>query len=314
MSVPLKILVVRLSSIGDIVLTSPVVRCLKMQLNAEIHFLTNEQHLAIVEHNPYIYKVHAYQTDIKLLKNINFDYLIDLHHNLKTFALKRYLKIKNKSVRKLNVEKFILTTFGKNILPKVHIVDRYLETVAHLGVTNDNQGLDFFIPENLDVPSQFKIKNYTAIVIGGQHVTKMMPIDKLLELCNNLKGDFVIIGGPEDQSRGHTIVSTLQKGVNGCGALSIFQSAFVIKHAQLVISHDTGMMHIAAAFKKKIVSVWGNTVPDFGMYPYLSDSASRMVEVKNLSCRPCSKIGYASCPKGHFKCMKLIDVKEVLGE
>lgn len=314
MSVPLKILVIRLSSIGDIVLTSPVVRCLKKQLNAEVHFLTNKQHQSLLEYNPYIDSLYNYENDISKLKTIEFDWIIDLHHNLKTFQLKRQLKGPSKSFHKLNIEKFMLTTFRWNILPDVHIVDRYLDVIAHLGVTNDNQGLDFFLPKEVLLPPAFHLDVFTAVVIGGQHSTKIMPLEKLVELCHKITSPFVLVGGPEDKHRAEVIIKKVGKGVNGCGVLSIFQSAYLIKQARSVITHDTGMMHIAAAFKKNITSVWGNTSPSFGMYPYQSDEQSRRVEVQNLSCRPCSKIGFSKCPKGHFKCMNMIDVNEVLGE
>ena len=103
-------------------------------------------------------------------------------------------------------------------------------------------------------------------------------------------------------------VQNQTKVINTCGDLSINQSAFLIKYAQKVITHDTGMMHIAAAFKKEIISIWGNTVPEFGMYPFHADENSKILEVKNLACRPCSKIGYKKCPLGHFKCMNQIDL------
>lgn len=316
MSAPLKILVIRLSSIGDIVLTSPVVRCLKKQTNAEVHFLTNKQHQALLEHNPYVDCLYNYENDISKLKELQFDWIIDLHHNLKTLKLKRLFKGRTKSFNKLNIEKFVLTTFKKNILPDVHIVDRYLDTVAHLGVVNDNKGLDFFIPNGISVPAVFNLSpdSFTAVVIGGQHATKILPLEKLIDLCGKLKNPFVIIGGPEDKKRGNAIIKSLNKGINGCGELSIFQSAFLIQHAKKVISHDTGMMHIAAAYQKNITSIWGNTSPLFGMYPYMSDNKSRIVEVKDLSCRPCSKIGFSKCPRGHFKCMNEIDVDAVLSE
>jgi heptosyltransferase-2 len=71
-------------------------------------------------------------------------------------------------------------------------------------------------------------------------------------------------------------------------------------------------MHIAAAFKKDIISVWGNTIPEFGMYPYLAGKKSKIIEVKELSCRPCSKIGFKKCPKKHFYCMNLIDENDII--
>jgi len=91
--------------------------------------------------------------------------------------------------------------------------------------------------------------------------------------------------------------------INAVGVLNLHESAEVLRLSEKVIAHDTGLMHIAAAFKKPIVCIWGNTVPELGMYPYLTQHIN--LEVKGLSCRPCSKIGFKTCPKGHFKCMML---------
>jgi ADP-heptose:LPS heptosyltransferase len=308
-----KILIIRLSSIGDIVLTTPVIRAISQQLNAEVHFLTKPSFFTVLSDNPYIDVLHSYK-DKDTLKKIDFDAVIDLHHNLKTFFIKRSLKGKHSSFSKLNVEKWLLTTFKINRLPKKHIVDRYLEAAAFLGVTNDNKGLDYFIPKDTQLVAPFSdLENdkYIAVVIGGQHATKILPAQKIVEVLRQISSPFVLVGGPEDKARGEQIISSLEKGINACGYLSLNQSALLVKNARLVISNDTGMMHIAAAFSKKIISVWGNTVPDFGMYPYLANQHSAIVENKDLSCRPCSKIGYSKCPLGHFKCMKQIDANKI---
>ena len=315
MSKPLKILVIRFSSIGDIVLTTPVIRCLKKQLNSEVHFLTKKEFFCLLENNPYVHQLHAIENGLENLNSLGFDWVIDLHYNLRTSKVKRVLGVPSKSFYKLNIEKWLLTTFKINRLPNKHIVDRFLDTVAHLGVRNDNLGLDYFLAENKSLLNRLELpEKYVALVIGGQHATKILPIDRLQEVCQQVKLPVVLIGGPEDKSRGEEIAQNQTEVFNTCGDLSINHSAFLIKHAQKVITHDTGMMHIAAAFKKKIISIWGNTVPDFGMYPYMSDKQSKILEVKNLSCRPCSKIGYKKCPKGHFKCMNQIDLSLLSGE
>ena len=309
MSKPLKILIVRFSSIGDIVLTTPVVRCLKKQLNAEVHFLTKKRFFCLLEHNPYVHQLHAIEDGVENLKALGFDWTIDLHHNFRTSQVKRALGVPSKSFNKLNIEKWLLTTFKINRLPNKHIVDRYLDTVAHLDVRNDNLGLDYFLAKNECLPKGLKLpEKYIALVIGGQHTTKILPIDRLQEICRKVNLPIVLVGGPEDKLRGEEIVQNQIKVINTCGDLSINQSAFLIKYAQKVITHDTGMMHIAAAFKKEIISIWGNTVPEFGMYPFHADENSKILEVKNLACRPCSKIGYEKCPLGHFKCMNQIDL------
>ena len=309
-----KILIIRFSSIGDIVLTTPVIRCLKKQLNAEVHYLTKSSFIGILNNNPYVDKVHTIDKEISSeliaeLKNENFDFIADLHHNLRTLRLKKALNISSKSFPKYNIQKWLLVNLKIDRMPKMHIVDRYMETVSSLGVVNDAKGLDYFIPETskVDLSRLPKIQSngYVGIVIGGQHETKMMPILKLIELCDSLSEPIVLLGGPEDKHRGEEIVKVVGVSVfNGCGQFKLDESASLVQQANWVITHDTGLMHIAAAFKKRIVSVWGNTVPELGMYPYLPDPSSKIVQIKGLSCRPCSKIGYSKCPKTHFKCME----------
>lgn len=304
-------MIVRLSSIGDIVLTTPVPRALKQQLQAEVHFLTKKSFHSLLVHNPYVDKIHHWEEGMEPLLAEDFDYVIDLHHNWRTHKLKRRLSKPAYSFNKLNIEKWLLTTFKLDRLPKKHIVERYMEAIAPLGVQMDEGGLDFFLSkeEEVDV-SSLGVKegqSFVALVIGGQHATKIMPLDKLQELVKLIDEPIVIVGGPEDAERGELLAQ--QAAVfNACGRFSINQSASIIQQASRVITHDTGMMHIAAAFQKEIVSIWGNTVPVFGMYPYRADAKSTILEVEGLSCRPCSKIGYKKCPKGHFKCMNDISL------
>jgi len=319
-----KFLIIRFSSIGDIVLTTPVVRCLKKQLaGAEIHYLTKEAFRPILTANPYIDKIqaltHSWELMIHELKLEEYDYIIDLHHNLRTFRIKRELGVKSFSFNKLNVQKFLYTNFKWNLLPEVHIVDRYLETVSSFGVKNDGQGLDYFIPEEdhikqNDLPVSHHA-GYIAIVIGAAHATKKLPVEKLKSLCQAIDHPVVLAGGKEDASAGEEIAAADPvKIYNACGKFRLNESADIVRKAKLVLSHDTGLMHIAAAYKIPVVSVWGNTVPAFGMYPYYGDFSVRntKLEVNHLRCRPCSKIGYAKCPRGHFKCMNLIENAEIL--
>ena len=135
--------------------------------------------------------------------------------------------------------------------------------------------------------------------------TKRLPVKKIISICKKISQPIVLLGGKQDISREYRIANAVgDKVFNACGKYSLNESAAFVKHAAKIITHcDTGLMHIAAAFKKEIISVWGNTIPEFGMSPYLSDPNSKIVQVKNLSCRPCSKLGFEKCPKGHFKCM-----------
>jgi ADP-heptose:LPS heptosyltransferase len=338
----MKILVLRFSSIGDIVLTSPVVRALRQQVpGAEVHFATKPAYRALIEPNPYIAKGHYLTGSLKKLvqelKAEKFDYIVDLHRNLRTALIKMQLAVPATSFDKLNWQKWLLVNLKINVMPREHIVDRYLAAAAPLGARNDGRGLDYFIPPaqeiNLaDLPAGFQ-RGYVAVAIGAQHATKRLPVEKLIELCVNLRRPVILLGGPEDESVGHIIELAFEKEAarqpasiaslpaspyyfpelpvrqpssypifNACGRFSLHQSASLVRQAQLVVSHDTGLMHIAAAFGKEIFSVWGNTVPAFGMYPYKTEF--RVLEVPGLPCRPCSKIGFGKCPQGHFKCMR----------
>jgi ADP-heptose:LPS heptosyltransferase len=327
-----KILIIRFSSIGDIVLTTPVIRAVKMQLDdVELHYCTKIGFKSIVENNPYIDKCFYLENRlsdlIKKLRAEKYDYIIDLHHNLRTWMVKRALGVKAYSFDKLNYEKWLLVNFKINRLPNVHIVDRYLETVRPLGVKKDTFGLDYFIPEKDEVeinwlPATHR-KEFVAFAIGGQHNTKKLPVSRMIELCDKINKPIVLLGGKEDYENGETIVRFYEKRVenepyeealrqlnkkaliyNACGKFNLNQSASIIKQSSVVFTHDTGLMHIAAAFKKKVFSIWGNTTPHFGMYPY--QTSFLVFENNNLPCRPCSKIGYEKCPKGHFKCMNNI--------
>jgi len=253
------------------------------------------------------------------LKQENYDYIIDLHHNLRTLRLKKDLGIKSFPFNKLNIQKWIYTNLKWNMMPDVHIVDRYMKTVESFGAINDGEGLDYFIPANDevkqgDIPVSHHL-GYIGLVIGAAHNTKKLPVEKLKELCSKIAHPIILLGGKEDNENAKQIASVDPiKIYNACGKFNLNESADLVRKSKLMITHDTGLMHIAAAFKKKIISVWGNTVPEFGMYPYYGKDQipNSKFEIKGLRCRPCSKIGYAKCPHGHFKCMKQISMDAVV--
>lgn len=309
-----KILLIRFSSIGDIVLTTPVIRAIKTQLNCELHTLTKERFSNIYKNNPYIDFVHSINDSKDILAELkaeNYDFVIDLQKNLRSLKIKRALKKPVSSFPKLNVLKWLVVNFKINKMPKIHIVDRYFQAVEKLEVRNDGKGLDYFIPEDSKVDvneiNPVLSEGYLAIAIGGQHYTKILPVEKVTQVISKLGYPVVLLGDKNDRTRGEEIMKLLQKEnvYNACGLYSLDQSAFIISQSFAVISNDTGLMHIAAALRKHIVSIWGNTIPDFGMYPYLphNQTLSIISEVKNLKCRPCSKLGYKNCPKKHFRCM-----------
>ena len=320
----MKFLIIRFSSIGDIVLTTPVVRCLKKQLiTAEVHYLTKSSFRSLTDSNPYIDKVHYFENDldsvIEQLNGEDFDYIIDLHHNLRTLKVKKALGKKSFSFKKLNFEKWLLTALKINNLPAVHIVDRYMDTVKEFGIKNDGAGLDYFIPEQdrvkeSDIPASHHA-GYIGVAIGAALNTKKLPLHKLRELCAGINHPIILLGGKEDVANAEQISAVdPHKIYNACGKFSINESADLVRRSKFLITHDTGLMHIAAAFNKPMISVWGNTVPEFGMTAYYSNQQVKdtRFEIRDLRCRPCSKIGYNKCPRGHFKCMEKISITEVI--
>jgi heptosyltransferase-2 len=253
------------------------------------------------------------------LKKEHYDLVIDLHKNIRSWQVRHALSAKSVAFDKLNVEKWLLVQLKINRLPHTHIVERYLATVAAFGVAPDARGLDYFIPpqDEISILKHFGWKNeqYIAFVTGAAHATKRLPELKIIEICQKLAKlglRTVLLGGKEEVEKGERIVQTVQSPLclNACGQLNLHQSASVVRQSAVVISHDTGLMHIAAAFGRKIVAIWGNTVPSFGMYPYRTEHTS--FEINTLRCRPCSKIGFEKCPKGHFRCMNDLDTDKIV--
>jgi ADP-heptose:LPS heptosyltransferase len=322
-----KVLVVRFSSIGDIVLTESVVRCIKEQIpTVEIHYLTKESFLDLVKYNPNVSKVHVLMGDwtslIKSLLQEKFDYIIDLHNNLRTRRLKWALQTKSFSFPKRNIEKYIYTRFKRNVLPKnEHVVDRYFSAVSHLAVRNDYQPNRFYIntKNEIDLKSIGLIKKeYLAVAIGAQFNTKKLPVEKIMSVLKNCTKPIVLLGNQQDELEAQQLIKSLgiKEIQSFCGKLNLLQSASLIKQSAVLLTHDTGLMHIAACFETPIVSVWGNTTPALGMSAYTPTRKNQAVqiEVNNLGCRPCSKIGYQVCPKGHFSCMNLQDEHVIWNE
>ena len=325
----MKILILRFSSIGDIVLTTPVVRTVKTQLEqVQLHYATKKQYSDLFTANPYVDKMHYLEDSLTALiaelKKEKFDYVIDLHHNLRTFQIKRALGVPSSSFNKLNLEKWLKVNLKIDKLPNLHIVDRYMKAAEPLGVKMDALGLDYFIPEQEEVPSDWLPEgfrdDFVVYAIGAQHSTKRLPVRRMIELCDRINKPVVLLGGKEDVPFGDELAKFFSREgeststgeglhrmnkktivYNGCGKFTLNQSASVVKQSQYVFTHDTGLMHIAAAFRKEVFSLWGNTIPAFGMYPYRTRFT--VLENNRLGCRPCSKIGFDKCPKGHFKCM-----------
>jgi heptosyltransferase-2 len=318
---PKKILVLRFSSIGDIVLTFPVVAALKAAYpDCQIDYVTKPAFRHLLEACPGLSHIFTLESSIRQLrKDINFqsyDAVLDLHNNLRTLLLTAFSGVKVYKYPKNNWNKWLLTRFKIKQERRQHVVERYLSTLKQAF------GLEVLAPENpYEIPEseQFSIQDatgftprkYVAFAIGAQFATKRLPTDLMIKLLQKMEHPLVLLGGKEDQQTANEIVAELggQKVISMVGQLNIHGSAWLVKNAAALLTHDTGLMHIGACFEVPIHLIWGNTVKDFGMYPFrLEQENCFQYEVENLKCRPCSKIGFQNCPKGHFACMRQQDL------
>jgi heptosyltransferase-2 len=313
-----KILCIRFSSIGDIILTTPIVRALKYKYpDAEIHVVTKVQNVQMWNENPYVFAVHAYEGSIWKLANklrkIGFDAIVDLHKNLRSHLLCALLFKWPYQIDKFTAERKLRVKKKINRIPKKHLVDRNFEALKSLGIENDLKGLDFFIPKNQEInPMDIGVKGkYIVYALGAQHITKVLSYPKMIELCDRLQAQIVLIGDEWDAHYGYRL-STLfpDKVIDYCNKTSIAQSASLMRQAEFVITHDSSMMHIASALKKKIFVIWGSTHIDFGMYPYQTEFVS--IANNDLPCRPCTTQGTNYCPLYHFDCMNKISLEPII--
>ncbi|MBL4679038.1 MAG: glycosyltransferase family 9 protein [Mucilaginibacter sp.] len=315
----MKILVIRFSSMGDIIYTTPVVRCLKKQIpNAEVHFITKPAFKYIYDNNPYLDKLlllkPSLSDTIADIKAEKYDHIIDLHNNLRTTIIKLRTGMRSSTYNKQTVLKWLSLKLRKNLVPPVHLVDRYLQTVKFLGVVNDGQPIDYYIKKEYhlaDLLPASHQNSYTAFVIGATHFTKRMPNEKIIKICKDIDGPVVLLGGDDVKANGDEIAQSLgEKIYNECGKTTLDESVFLVSKAKNIVGFDTGLTHIAEAFNRPIVSIWGGTVPDLlGVQPYMVKES--MVASIDLDCRPCSKFGLEKCPLGHFKCMWDIPEKPI---
>ena len=323
----MKILIIRFSSLGDIVLTTPVVRCLHLQLGAEIHYVSKRVFSDCLSSNPHIEKFFYLDDSINLLieelKKEHYDLVVDLHKNIRSKKIVKALSRKTYQYDKQSFERWMLVNFKKDFIKGKHVVDRYFTAVEKLDVKNDQQGLDFYIDQTAESlfdritkkNKEIDIANYIIVVAGTAHYTKTIPQEKIMELIEHLKYPVLLVGGSQELKLWKGIKKAGKKYfVNLVGQTSIAESAHLIKNAIAVITPDTGMMHIAAALEKKTLVVLGSTTEELGFMPYIPQKPGRYSIVQDLSlkCRPCTKMGRSSCPKKHFNCMNSLKTEAII--
>jgi heptosyltransferase-2 len=277
-------------------------------LNCQLHLLSSAKFSQVLGSNPYIEKFFFFNNDfneqLSKLKEEKYDYIIDLHKSRLSLLFAVRLGGKYLSFDKLNFRKLILVFFKWDKLPNLHLVDRYFTGIKTLNVVNDGLGLDYFIREETLI-ERLPV-DYDVLILGAAHFTKRIPEILAEKIIAKALKPIVLLGGEDVMVQGKNLAENKSNVINLVGTTSLNQSALILKRCNMVYTSDTGLMHMAAALKKPITIYWGNTMPAFGMYPYYGEKSrveAISKEVVGLSCRPCSKLGFDKCPKGHFKCM-----------
>lgn len=319
----LRILIIRLGLASDILLTTPIIRAINQQIEgAEIHLLVNKKNSELLASNPRIAKIHSYQESAKVtadkLKTEQFDFIVDLQHNRRTKHICQHLGVPCSFLQTHPFKRWMSVRLKINTLPHKHLVERYFETVEAIGVQNDNQGLEFHIPEekifDTDNLPVFFEDGYVAIALDAERATQRIPTAKIIEIATILHKPVILLGGKEAKDIGQDIVSQLgDRAYNTCGELNINQCASLLQQSTCVLTGDSAFMHLASALDKPVCSLWGSTVPEFGKYPYMPEQRNlfRIFEICSLKCRPCAQLGFKRCPRRHFRCMKNISAIEV---
>lgn len=356
----------RLSSIGDLVLCTPVIRWLQAEFPlVRLHFVTKKGMEPLLEAHPHLHQIHLWDGDesalIKLLAEQNFDAWIDLHNNWRTKRWYGRMVLRGQAMPRLalaknNLGKWWMVQTKKRPHTTVHTVQKYEKMLLSWGIKDDGKGLEIHLTPRSG-PSLSEIMDWDpqqpvlALALGAQHATKVLTEEQWLHLCQNVPGPLLLLGGPQDRELAERL--RIQSGRldlrHHCGEWGLQESAWALSQCACLICPDTGLMHMASALGVKTLVVWGNTVPELGMYPWYPEPAAPALRwhsskthgntssiwIQGLgptskttshappqptiggaeyfetdsACRPCSKLGSHQCPRGHFECMKNQDLR-----
>jgi len=335
-----KILIIRFSSIGDIILASPLIRVLYKRFPAsKIDFVVRKQYAELIHYHPGLNSIYEFDTRggfselhklAKIIRYNKYDLIIDIHNSLRSRYIRYYSGAKKAVViDKRILARTMLVRFKKKYYKDfVSVAGRYIEPLKAFGIGNDAKGLEIFIPDETvsrisGKMSPLKLHTFKEIVgfcPSAKHATKRWPEERFIEtgirLAHELKAKIAIFGGKSDAAlcamitQGINSKSGEEYAVDYSDQFSLLETAAAIKFCDIIVTNDSGLMHIAAAMGKKIVAIFGSTVREFGFFPIGTENI--IVERKGLYCRPCSHIGRSSCPEGHFRCMNEILTDDVV--
>lgn len=317
---PPNVLVVRFSSIGDVLLTTPLLRAIRRRHpSSRITVLTKSAYVPLLSHNPHPSQILALAPDRSLtsvageLRQAEYTHLLDLHDSVRSRLLRTLVPGRWTSYPKYRIARAVLIHTKHNIYRDPRpVAERYFSAAQGLGVTPDGGPPDLFLaPEAVREVDEWlaatglgRHRPLLALAPGAAHATKRWPVAHWRTLFHRVveKGfDVAVVGGGDDASIGASLVNGARAhGRNAAGRFGLQSTGALLQRAAALISGDTGVMHMATAVGTPVVALFGPTVRPFGFFPYTS--RARVVEL-GLPCRPCSSKGGPRCPLGHHRCM-----------
>lgn len=327
-----RILVIRLSSIGDILLTTPILRLLRQRCpQARIEFLVKAVYQDLVREHPCVDRVWRFESGQTLrqtlytLRQRRYDMVLDLHRTLRSRLLYRGLSAPYKlTYNKRSLRRALLVHLGWNTLQNITPVpESYAAPLRRLGIRSPLPGLEMHLEPGSREAIQAYLSQvfpdgcegpFLALAPGARWATKRWPVERFAEVAQELTGasggGVVILGGSDDVFLAQELRRRLRTPVLDCtGKLTLMQTAALLQQCRLLLSNDSGLMHMATALEIPVVAVFGPTVEEFGFYPF---QAQAQVVRTELSCRPCSTKGSKRCPRGHHHCMQQVTSAQVL--
>ncbi len=312
----MRFLVIRFSSLGDIITTTAFLSALRsMYPESEIHYATKEEFSEILKSQPFVDNVFALERGQPLYSfaksiNLKFDCVFDLHKNPRSILLS--ILIKKKRVKRINKH----TLYRWKLLhPKALFFIRERETLYNIDDQLKLIGADESFKPVLHVDKHPlpSTKPVIGMAPGARWETKRWPEENFKKLAGMLteKGFSVALFGSENEKEIAQRVKNGYKGIlDFTGKLSILQTAQRMKSCILMVTNDSAAMHMAVALDIPVVAIFGPTVREFGFFP--KSNLSRVVENRELACRPCSLHGTDKCPLGSHECMRSITPERVL--
>ena len=311
-----KILIIRLSSLGDILLATPMIRSIQREFpDKKIHFLLRSEYESVLINNHFLEKIFLFfridEDNKKLIRELRkekYDLIIDLQNNFRSAVVCNKLRVKTIKFDKRDTAKFLLVNFKVNFLknaPQMPV--RYAAIFEDLKLDDENLDL---ITLNAPSPLFDPNKKYIGFAPGSRHFTKMWPKENYIQLGKMLNDDgytIALLGGKDDRLVCAEIAAKIDS-IDLSNKNDLLQTAADIKKCSGIVCNDSGMMHTACAEDVKVLAIFGSTVKEFGFTPYYGKESGLptkflVLENKSLSCRPCTHIGRDKCPKTHFKCM-----------